>query len=342
MIIDLEVPVWTIKENTVYTMDTNTGKNFPVLVIDKDSYIVGAKIESGINFDWEGGVHNIQVGKYSSIAEDVWFIVDVNHDYLSVFQGCISVIKREDSRTQKAKRKGQIIIENDCWIGHGVTLMGGVTVHNGAVVAANATVTKDVPAYAIVGGNPARVIGYRFEKDIRDKLLEIAWWDWDDEKIIRYEEYLRGDVKQFVKIAEGANTEKINESPVKRMTKGKLFVYYLDMGEQFPVWKRVVEQFIKKFDGIENELLLYMNPLDNNFRENAEQLLKMLEAYKESDCYINIYSEALSDDTSILKDADYYITNRLGVNIYRMCMAEKLGVTCISGVDADIFADIFC
>ena len=61
--------------------------------------------------------------------------------------------------------------------------MSGVTIGDGAVVAANALVTKDVPAYAIVGGNPAELIRYRFSEKIRQRLLEIKWWDWEDKDI---------------------------------------------------------------------------------------------------------------------------------------------------------------
>ena len=71
------------------------------------------------------------------------------------------------------------VIENDVWIGSNVIILEGNTIHNGAVVAAGSVVTKDVPAYAIVAGNPARVIRYRFEKEIINALLNIQWWDHD-------------------------------------------------------------------------------------------------------------------------------------------------------------------
>ena len=171
MVVNIEIPVNTIKSLTTYTIPSDSKGEFPLLSIAVDSYIVQAKIETGINLDWDGGVHNIQIGKYSSIAEDVLFMIDVNHDYRGVAQGYIPAID-EGHPPQKIKRKGQIIIENDCWIGHGATLMGGVTIHNGAVIAANATVTKDVPAYAIVGGNPAKIIGYRFSEEIVKNYLK--------------------------------------------------------------------------------------------------------------------------------------------------------------------------
>lgn len=68
-------------------------------------------------------------------------------------------------------------IGNDCWIGSNVTLIGGITINDGAVVLANATVTKDVPPYAIVGGVPARVIGYRYDDETIQLLLKCKWWN---------------------------------------------------------------------------------------------------------------------------------------------------------------------
>ena len=69
------------------------------------------------------------------------------------------------------------------WIGCNATILRGVTVGCGAVIGANALVNKDVPPYAIVGGVPARIIKYRFEKDIIEKLMTLEWWNWNVEKI---------------------------------------------------------------------------------------------------------------------------------------------------------------
>ena len=74
--------------------------------------------------------------------------------------------------------KGDINVGNDVWIGNNVIVMPGVTIGNGAVIGAGAVVTKDVPPYAIVGGNPAKVIKYRFTEKQIEKLLEIKWWNW--------------------------------------------------------------------------------------------------------------------------------------------------------------------
>ena len=76
-----------------------------------------------------------------------------------------------------------VVIENDVWIGANVVILPGVTIGNGAIIAAGAVVTKDVPPYAIAGGVPAKIIKYRFESEIITKLLAIQWWDWNIEKI---------------------------------------------------------------------------------------------------------------------------------------------------------------
>ena len=94
---------------------------------------------------------------------------------------------------------GDIIIENDVWVGARSTIMSGVKISNGAVVAAGSVVTKDVPPYTIVGGNPARIIKYRFDESQIEKLLKISWWDWDEDKIRENAELMwSSDIDKFI------------------------------------------------------------------------------------------------------------------------------------------------
>lgn len=86
-------------------------------------------------------MYNLQIGKFCSIAHDVSFIIDINHDYTKAALGVSDLLGERDF---EMKRKGQILIQNDVWIGRGSTIMGGVTIHNGAIIAANCVVTKDV------------------------------------------------------------------------------------------------------------------------------------------------------------------------------------------------------
>ena len=82
--------------------------------------------------------------------------------------------------------KGDIVIGNDVWIGYEAVIMAGVHIGNGAIIAARAIVTKDVPPYTIVGGVPARPIRKRFDEEVIRKLETLKWWDWSAEKIRRY------------------------------------------------------------------------------------------------------------------------------------------------------------
>lgn len=79
--------------------------------------------------------------------------------------------------------KGDVVIGNDVWVGAYVTIMSGITIGDGAVIAANSHVVKNVEPYSVVGGNPARLIRYRFSHDQIDNLMKIRWWDWSTEKI---------------------------------------------------------------------------------------------------------------------------------------------------------------
>ena len=91
--------------------------------------------------------------------------------------------------------KGDIVIGNDVWIGYEAVIMTGVHIGNGAIIAARAVVTKDVPPYTIVGGVPARPIRKRFDEEVIRKLETLQWWDWSVEKIRRCMPHIgKGDV----------------------------------------------------------------------------------------------------------------------------------------------------
>lgn len=101
--------------------------------------------------------------------------------------------------------KDSVIVGNDCWIGEGAFIVGGVTISDGAVVLAHAVVTKDVPPYAIVAGVPARIIKYRYDEDIIKFLLEIKWWNFSHEWLKDNSRLLRNlkELKRYIQ--ESAN-----------------------------------------------------------------------------------------------------------------------------------------
>jgi virginiamycin A acetyltransferase len=146
------------------------------------------------HFDFVGD--QLIIGKFCMIASDVTFIMNgANHltEAVSTYPFAIFGHGWEGAMEGKTyPTKGNTVIGNDVWIGHRATIMPGVTVGDGAIIATNATVTKDVPAYAVVGGNPAKVIKMRFPEDDIARLLELKWWDWPLEKITANLKWLTG------------------------------------------------------------------------------------------------------------------------------------------------------
>ncbi len=123
----------------------------------------------------------LKIGDFCSIASNVIFIPISDHptSYISTYPFKVHVMGEKF----EAVSKGDIIVDDDVWIGAGATIMSGVHIGQGAVIAAGAVVTKDVPPYAIVGGVPARVIKYRFDEETIQKLLQIDFSRLDDSLI---------------------------------------------------------------------------------------------------------------------------------------------------------------
>lgn len=128
------------------------------------------------------------IGRFCAIARGVKFIMNGANHKTSGFSTYPFYIfgngwEKATPKDDELPCKGDTVVGNDVWIGYDATIMPGVTIGHGAIVASKSVVTRDVPAYSIVGGNPAEVIRYRFAQATRDALLAIAWWDWSAEKI---------------------------------------------------------------------------------------------------------------------------------------------------------------
>ncbi|MBW4362539.1 CatB-related O-acetyltransferase [Flavobacterium taihuense] len=139
------------------------------------------------HFDFVGD--KLVIGKFCMIASDVKFIMNgANHltNALTTYPFAIFGNGWENAMEGKQyPQKGDIHIGNDVWIGYNATIMAGVTIGDGAIIATNATVIKDVAPYSIVGGNPAAEIKKRFSDNVIEKLLKLKWWDWEIDKITR-------------------------------------------------------------------------------------------------------------------------------------------------------------
>jgi virginiamycin A acetyltransferase len=135
------------------------------------------------------------IGKFCAIAEGITFIMNgANHQMtgfttypFGIFgEGWEKAIPAIDDLPYK----GDTVIGNDVWIGQYVTILPGIKIGDGAIIAANSTVTKNVEPYSVVGGNPAKFIKKRFPEEMIDLLLELQWWNWDEKKIFDHLEIL--------------------------------------------------------------------------------------------------------------------------------------------------------
>lgn len=141
-----------------------------------------------------GGENNLIIKNYVSIAQQVSFILNADH-YTNHISTYPFEVKMLQTQTSESFGKGDIIVDDDVWIGYGAIIMSGVHIGQGAVVAAGAVVTKDVPPYAIVGGVPAKVIKYRFEPEMIEELLKIDYGKLSKEDIEKHIDDLYMELK---------------------------------------------------------------------------------------------------------------------------------------------------
>lgn len=137
------------------------------------------------HFDFIGD--KLKIGKFCAIASSVKFIMNGGNHNTSSFTtfpfGAFGGEWEAGLKNLSGGFKGDTVIGNDVWIGYNATIMPGIHIGDGAIIATNAVVTKDVPSYSIVGGNPAKLIRYRFDEETIDILNTLKWWNWDVEKI---------------------------------------------------------------------------------------------------------------------------------------------------------------
>lgn len=173
-------------------------KNF----ITRDNIIVGdytyyddpdgpERFENNVLYHFDFIGDKLIIGKFCAIAKDVKFIMNgANHANAGFSTYPFYIFgngwEKAAPKAGDLPYKGNTNIGSDVWIGYDATIMPGVQIGNGAIIASKSVVTSDVPAYSLVGGNPAKVIKYRFDEQTIQALQDIAWWDWSAEKITQH------------------------------------------------------------------------------------------------------------------------------------------------------------
>ena len=174
----------SIEQATRIQNTITRGEGSSIILTGKHSYCLdNIQIRS-----WGEGAH-LFIGSFCSIAGNLKVYLGGNHriDWATTFPFGHIYNDIFPSGTIRGKdhpsTNGHVIIENDVWIGDNCTIMSGLRIGSGSVIAANSVVVRNVEPYSIVGGNPARLIKKRFDEGIIERLLKVNWWDWEDSEI---------------------------------------------------------------------------------------------------------------------------------------------------------------
>ena len=300
-----------------------------MITIGARSYIVSGRLET---FDKEN--EHILIGKYSSLAHRLTFMIGMNHDYRCITtypQQIIEEASAPDPALPLTPMEDpvschQIIIGNDVWIGANATIMGGIRIGNGAVIGAGAVVAKNIPPYAIAVGNPARIIKYRFDKDTVTRLQRIKWWNWPqsdiEEYLPRFNQNMRAFLDTFDVLPEQETSPTYIET-IKSIQKLKAdgyqiayFVPDFDIDVSLAVWPRVIESYLSTYTADNPIALMLALPEGDAYSTQTMVIQSLLTQCGENAALIlsHTCSEKLSFSIEVLQESDVYITTREGIS----------------------------
>ena len=160
-----------------------------------DDFEDALNFEKNVKYHFDFIGDKLIIGKFCMIASGVKFIMNgANHKMDGITTYPFSIFgkgwEKVTPTLEELPIKGDTVIGNDVWIGSNATIMPGIHIGDGAIIATNSTVTRNVDPYSIVGGNPAKEIRKRFSEDKIKELLEMQWWNWDIEKITNNLDFL--------------------------------------------------------------------------------------------------------------------------------------------------------
>lgn len=274
------------------------------------SYLVHGSLEFG-----RPQCH-VLVGKYSSLAHGIKFIVGYNHamhrvstfPFKEAFEGSQGGIVNDYPEANHY----QIVIGNDVWIGAYVTILGGVKIGNGAVIGTGAVVAKDVPPYAVVVGNPAKVIKYRFDEATIDWLQKLRWWNWAPEKIracwheMKDMESFKRKYQQLPKLAISQECQELQKLIGQFKAEGYQFYYFMpDLLSKEKIWQAVLD----KFANVADKKILFIDmpvSLPDNIKNKFTELVN---SYQRGQMVLN-QPDKDYDFRHIIPIMDYIITTK--------------------------------
>lgn len=210
----------------------------------------------------------------------------------------------------------QIIIGNDVWIGAYATILGGVRIGNGAVIGAGAVVAKDVPPYAVVVGNPARIVRYRFDQDTIDGLQQLRWWNWTPEQIRQrlrdfddvplFREKYPAEIQDF---AAGEPCGDLSKALAQFRREGYIFYYFQpDVLSKEAVWKDVLRKFTE-VSSKDLKKILFVDIHQDVPLHIKKQFVKLVSTYKSGQILLNEHIDGY-DVRKVLPFMNFIITTK--------------------------------
>jgi len=211
--------------------------------------------------------------------------------------------------------------------------MGGVKIGNGALIGANSVVAKDIPPYAIVVGNPARVIKYRFDEETIKKLLAVKWWNWDAKKIADNLP-LMNDVEKFLELHYSPELDAFPEDDISRrlsMCGGVIYHFIADFRAQIPLWSKVVKDF-KQSKTADAVLVIWLD------KDTTDEAIKALAEAVGDDKNILTFKHEKTFSPAALRKGTHFITTREMTTLEALDYLWDTDVKIVSALDDGIFA----
>ena len=335
-----ELRVRTILVNAVENPMNAVENHMKLVTLGPGSYLGEGRVEYGST-----DCH-VLIGRYCSLAFRLKFIVGMNHNGKEVttypFRDLLHPTNDGTVNHYRESNHYQIVIGNDVWIGAGVTILGGVHIGNGAIVGAGAVVAKDVPPYAVVVGNPAGVIKYRFSQEIIDKLQGIKWWNWPEKKI-KDNLLLLENPRNFVQFFEpAASTEAGREfaESIQELRKEKRVIYgfLADFDDERPIWGHVFAQYIKRFVASDSVALLFASSEMKKHKAIMDEIQEEL-VKRESAPMVALINGASKILPEFVRSLDCFITTREDISSQCVDFAAGHDIRIAYGLDDDLFLE---
>ena len=329
-------------ESAVRNIMTKTaaGREYELITVGPRSYITSADIEVVAE-----PANHILIGAYTAIGHDVRFQINTQHDYTlpSIFPWNNPYNKIFDCDIKGYERR-QIIIGHDVWIGRGVVLQGGVRIGNGAVIAANAVVTKDVPPYTIVGGSPAKFIRFRFDAKTIARMEKIRWWEWPESRIVAAKEWMTRPAVDFAAhFASGVSDRAVPTVPagLKNVLRAgdKNYLFVMDPEARFPIWPKVLYEYVTQYQERDSISLFLLGRFDvfPELRERAEAFVRQhCQGARPNIVWIG---EPERVPVEILPLMDVFVTNRAWRMLGYLDAIDEMGKAFVSGTDTAVFGN---